>query len=72
VPHTLRYSVPESRIDIVRDDGACSSLWWRAKNEWMGLLDVAGLEVESLFGGFSREPLDENSREYVFVCRLRG
>jgi SAM-dependent methyltransferase len=71
VPHTVRYSVPENRIDILRDDGARSSLWWGTKNEWLGLLDVAGLEVESLYGGFRREPLDENSREYVFVCRLR-
>src|SRR6266542_4767091 len=31
VPHTLRYSVPENRIDILRDDGARSSLWWGNK-----------------------------------------
>ena len=71
VPHTLRYSVPENRIDILRDDGARSSLWWGTKNEWLGLLDVAGLEVEALYGGFQREPFDESSREYVFVTRLR-
>lgn len=71
VPHTLRYSVPDNRVDILRDDGARSSLWWGTKNEWLGLLDVAGLEVEELYGGFAREPLDENSREYVFVTRLR-
>lgn len=71
VPHTLHYSVPENRVDIVRDDGARSSLWWGTKNEWLGLLDVAGLEVEALYGGFAREPLDESSREYVFVTRPR-
>lgn len=71
VPHTLRYSVPDNRIDILRDDGARSSLWWGTKNEWLGLLDVAGLEVEELYGGFAHEPLTESSREYVFVTRLR-
>ena len=70
VPHTLRYSVPENRIDILRDDGATSSLWWGTKNEWLGLLDVAGLEVEALYGGFASEPFDDSSREYVFVTRL--
>jgi SAM-dependent methyltransferase len=45
VPHTARYSVGDNRIDIIRDDGARSSLWWATKNEWLGLLDVAGLEL---------------------------
>src|SRR3954447_9072756 len=43
VPHTVRYAVGDNRIDIVRDDGGTSSLWWASKNEWLGLLDVAGL-----------------------------
>lgn len=54
-----------------RDDGARSSLWWGTKNEWLGLIDVAGLDVEALYGGFHREPLNEPSREYVFVTRRR-
>ncbi len=69
VPHTNRYSVGDNRIDITLDDGATSSLWWATKNEWLGLLDVAGLELEALFGSFERDPLDDNSREYVFVAR---
>ncbi|MBV9580849.1 MAG: class I SAM-dependent methyltransferase [Chloroflexi bacterium] len=72
VPHTLRYSVPDNRIDILRDDGAHSSLWWGTKNEWLGLLDVAGLEVEAMYGGFAREPLTEASREYVVVSHPRS
>jgi SAM-dependent methyltransferase len=71
MPHTLHYSVPDNRIDIIRADGARSSLWWGTKNEWLGLLDVAGFEVEALYGSFAREPLDESSREYVFVARIR-
>jgi hypothetical protein len=69
VPHTIRYSVGDNRIDIVRDDGATSRLWWATKNEWLGLLDVSGLQLETLRGGFAGEPFTEDSREYVFVAR---
>jgi SAM-dependent methyltransferase len=69
VPHSLRYDVPDNRVDIVLDDGGTSSLWWTTKNEWLGLVDVAGLEVEALYGGFEGQPLTEESREYVFVTR---
>ena len=69
VPHTIRYSVGDNRIDIALDDGGKSSLWWATKNEWLGLLDVAGLELEALYGGFAREPFADDSREYVFVAR---
>jgi SAM-dependent methyltransferase len=69
VPHTLRYAVGDNRIDIALDEGGTSSLWWATKNEWLGLIDVAGLEVETLDGGFAGEPLTDESREYVFVTR---
>ncbi len=69
VPHTIRYAVGDNRIDLVCDDGAVSSSWWATKNEWLGLLDVAGLELEALHGGFAGEPFTEDSREYVFVAR---
>jgi len=69
VPHTVRYAVGDNRIDIVLENGASSSLWWATKNEWLGLLDVAGLEVEALYGGFAGEPFTDESREYVFVAR---
>jgi SAM-dependent methyltransferase len=69
VPHVNRYSVGDNRIDMVLDDGATSSLWWATKNEWLGLIDVAGLELESLSGGFAGEPFDDQSREYVFIVR---
>ncbi len=70
-PHMLRYAVGDNRIDIVRDDGAKSSLWWATKNEWLGLIDVADLELEALYGGFAGEPVDDESREYVFVAARR-
>jgi len=69
VPHTLRYSPADNRIDITLDDGGTSSLWWATKNEWLGLIDVSGLELEALYGGFEREPFDDESGEYVFVTR---
>jgi len=43
--------------------GRCS------RNEWLGLLNVAGLRVEALYGGFAGEPFGDDSREYVFVVR---
>lgn len=69
VPHSLRYAVGDNRIDISLDGGGTSSLWWATKNEWLGLIDVAGLEVEALYGGFDRRPFDDESREYVWVTR---
>jgi len=69
VGHSLRYAVGDNRIDITLDGGGTSSLWWATKNEWLGLIDVAGLEVEALYGGFAREPFTEDSREYVWVAR---
>jgi hypothetical protein len=69
VPHRVRYAVGDNRIDIVLDGGATTSLWWATKNEWLGLLDVAGLSLEALYGGFDGEFFDQDSREYVFVAR---
>jgi ubiquinone/menaquinone biosynthesis C-methylase UbiE len=69
VPHSLRYAVGDNRIDITLDGGGTSSLWWATRNEWLGLIDVAGLEVEALYGDFNRRPFDDESREYVWVTR---
>lgn len=69
VPHTIRYAVGDNRVDMTLEDGAKSSLWWATKNEWLGLLDVAGLQLEALYGGFAGEPFADDSREYVFVAR---
>lgn len=69
VPHTVQYSAADNRIDIILDTGGKSSLWWATKNEWLGLLDVAGFQLEALYGGFAGEPLSDDSQEYVFVAR---
>ena len=69
VSHSLAYAVGDNRIDITLDGGGTSSLWWATKNEWLGLIDVAGLELEALYGDFDRVPLTDASREYVWVTR---
>jgi SAM-dependent methyltransferase len=52
----------EETIGVIR-------LWWVAKSEWEGLIDVAGLEVEALYGGLAREPFDDDSLELAWVAR---
>ena len=69
VVHTIRYVPADSRIEIERDDAATIRLWWATKSEWAGLLDVAGLEVGALYGGFQRQPFDDDSLEFVYVTR---
>jgi SAM-dependent methyltransferase len=69
VPHTIRYSVGDNRVDMVLDHGGTGSLWWATKNEWLGLIEVAGLRLEALYGGFTGEPFDDDSSEYVFLTR---
>jgi SAM-dependent methyltransferase len=72
VEHDLRFSPAESRIDITASlPGGPNtiSLWWATKAEWEGLIDVAGLEVEALYGWFDRRPFDDESREFVWVAR---
>jgi SAM-dependent methyltransferase len=69
------YDATDSRIDITAyvdqpgKDERRLSLWWIARSEWEGLIDVAGLEVEALYGGFEREPFDSDSREFVWIAR---
>jgi SAM-dependent methyltransferase len=69
VPHSMRYVPADNRIDIEQDAGGRISLWWATRSEWEGLIDVAGLEVEALYGWFDRRPFDEESQEFVWVAR---
>jgi YD repeat-containing protein len=69
VVHTLRYIAADNRIEITREDAATIHIWWATKSEWEGLLEVAGLEVEALYGGFEREPFTDDSLEFVYVAR---
>ena len=68
-PHTVVHAPGDSRIDVVQDAGPVISLWWATKNEWLGLIDVAGLEVEALYGDFERGAFHDDSTEFVWVTR---
>jgi SAM-dependent methyltransferase len=68
-PRQVRYAVGDNRVDLTLDSGSSISVWWATKNEWLGLIDVAGLEVEALYGWFDKRPFDDESREYVWVTR---
>jgi SAM-dependent methyltransferase len=57
----------DNRIDLVRNEGVIP-LWWMTRAEQEGLCDIAGLEVEALYGGFHREPYDDQSLEMVWVA----
>ena len=65
----------DSRIDITAwvdkpgEGERKLSLWWINRSEWEGLIEVAGLEVEALYGDFDRRPLGEADREFIWVAR---
>jgi SAM-dependent methyltransferase len=69
------YDSTDSRIDITAyveqpgKDPRRLSLWWINRSEWEGLIDVAGLEIEALYGDFDRSAFDKNSREFIWVAR---
>jgi SAM-dependent methyltransferase len=69
VLHTNRYAPADNRVDVVRADGSTLSLWWATKSEWDGLVDVAGLETEAVYGWFDRRPLEDDSPEFVWIAR---
>ena len=69
VPHRIDYVPADNRIVVTLEDGSAITLWWIARSEWEGLIDVAGLEVEALYGWFDRRPFDDASREFVWVAR---
>jgi hypothetical protein len=72
----VRNIAADSRIDVTRGHDleriGTFSLWWATKREWEGLIDVAGLEVEALYGGFHRESYDDDALEMVWVARKPG
>jgi SAM-dependent methyltransferase len=69
VRHRIDYAPAEARIDLTLDGGETIPLYWSTRAEWDGLLDVAGLETEALYGWFDRRPFDAESREFVWVAR---
>jgi len=67
--HFTKYAPGDNRVDITLEDGPTLSLWWIARSEWEGLIEVSGLEVEALYGWFDRRGFDAESREFVWVAR---
>jgi SAM-dependent methyltransferase len=69
----VHHAPGDNRVDLSRGRGdeelGTVQLWWATKSEWEGLIDVAGLEVEALYGGFAREPFTDDSMEFVWVTR---
>jgi ubiquinone/menaquinone biosynthesis C-methylase UbiE len=69
IRHRIDHARHDNRIDITLESGDAISLWWLTRSEWEGLIETAGFEVEALYGGFAREPFDENANEFVWVTR---
>ena len=69
IRHRIDHAKHDNRIDLTLESGAMISLWWLNRSEWEGLIEVAGFEVEALYGGFAREPFDESADEFVWVVR---
>jgi ubiquinone/menaquinone biosynthesis C-methylase UbiE len=69
VRHRVDYVPADARIDLTLENGSAIPLYWSTRAEWEGLLDVAGLETEALYGWFDHRPFDETSEEFVWVAR---
>jgi len=69
VRHRIDQAKHDNRLDITLESGDAISLWWLNRSEWEGLIEVAGFEIEALYGGFERQPFDENANEFVWVVR---
>ena len=67
--HHVEFAPGDNRVDITLENGPKLSLWWVTKSEWEGLLDVAGLETDALYGWFDKQPFGDQSREFVWVAR---
>jgi SAM-dependent methyltransferase len=65
----------DNRIDITAfvgqpgNEPRTLSIWWCTHSEWEGLLDVAGLETDALYGWFDKRPFDERAKEFVWIAR---
>ena len=69
IRHRVDQFKHDNRLDVTLESGEAISLWWLSRSEWEGLIEVAGFEVEALYGGFERQPFDENATEFVWVVR---
>ena len=63
---TLSLSVRSGEV------AATFELHWLSLPEWLRLLDLAGLEVESVYGWFDRRPHGGEDEDMIFVCRRQS
>jgi ubiquinone/menaquinone biosynthesis C-methylase UbiE len=69
IRHRVDQFKHDNRLEITLENDATIPLWWLTRSEWEGLIDVAGFEVEALYGGFDERPFDETADEFVWVVR---
>ena len=69
IRHRVDQFKHDNRLDVTLESGDAISLWWLNRSEWEGLIEVAGFEVEALYGGFDRQPFDANATEFVWIVR---
>ena len=63
---TLALSVRSGEVS------ATFELHWLSLPEWLRLLDLAGFEVESVYGWFDARPHTGEDEDMIFDCRRRG
>jgi SAM-dependent methyltransferase len=51
------------------DVSATFALHWLSLPEWLRLLDLAGFDVEAVYGWFDVRPHDPEDEDMIFVCR---
>lgn len=69
IRHRVDHFRHDNRLDLTLESGHAIPLWWLTRSEWDGLIEVAGFEVEALFGGFAGQPFDADATEFVWVVR---
>ena len=68
-PHDSTTCRPTTGSTIRPDDGDDDPALVGDEGRVGRLVDVAGLEVEALYGWFDRRPFDDESLEFVYVTR---
>ena len=68
IRHRVDHAKHDNRVDITLESGDTISLWWLNRSEWEGLIDVAGFEVEALYGGFAPRAVRRDRERVRLGC----
>jgi SAM-dependent methyltransferase len=71
IENVFIYDEVDEAGQVVRRHYKPLKLRWMYRYETEHLLARSGFAVEALYGGFNRQPFDENSREMVWVTRKK-